>query len=269
MISSGNSALPSGSTISPASCGTIAPAGSCALTITPGSTPSAAAGDTNPTPINLTIQGTNTNSLTPSINILTYGSVYQSGYVFAIDDTTPSSSSAGGKVAALTDQVSSNTGIFWASDGASSFSFDNIPGITDTSTSPPCNGGTDGACNTGVIVNFYPSINTSLYAAGTCKAVISGFSDWYLPSICELGYDTSTGNGCGTQGSPTTQNIVSGLIDNGDIGNLSGSYWSSTENASSPTVFTWSYFFAGGGGGSFVVLSGKANTFGVRCARSF
>src|SRR3990167_7975344 len=46
-------ALPSGTTISPSSCGTIAASGTCVLTITPGSTASATAGNTSPTPITL------------------------------------------------------------------------------------------------------------------------------------------------------------------------------------------------------------------------
>jgi hypothetical protein len=104
--------LPSGTTITPASCTNIAPLGTCVLTIRPGATPSAVAYDTNPTPITLSVQGTNTNTLTPTLNIVALASVYQSGFIYSIDDTTPITRSIGGKVAALTDQ---SNGIIWSS----------------------------------------------------------------------------------------------------------------------------------------------------------
>ena len=108
-------ALPSGTTISPASCDTIPASGTCVLTITPGSTASAPAGNTSPTPITLSVSGTNTNTLTPTLNIVTYGSVYQGGYVYAVDDTTPDTGSIGGKVATLTDQATNfSPGIIWS-----------------------------------------------------------------------------------------------------------------------------------------------------------
>lgn len=51
------------------------------------------------------------------------------------------------------------------------------------------------------------------YAAGLCKATINGKSDWYLPFICEEGYDDSgSGTGCGTQASPTIHNMLSNLF---------------------------------------------------------
>lgn len=108
-------ALPSGTTISPGSCGTIAVSNTCVLTITPGSTPVATPGNTSPTPITLSISGTNTNILTPVVNIITYGSVYQGGYVYAVDDTTPNTGSIGGTVVTQTDQASrSPDGVIWS-----------------------------------------------------------------------------------------------------------------------------------------------------------
>ncbi len=145
MTYSPSPALPSGTTISPASCGTIAPSASCALTIFPGSTPSAAPGNTSPTPITLSISGTNTNTLTPTLNILTYGSVYQGGFLYSVDDTTANTGSIGGKVASLTDQAApyigsgpQGTSIIWSSNGAGAISSDvdytTILGIDETST---------------------------------------------------------------------------------------------------------------------------------------
>lgn len=257
-------ALPSGTMISPGSCGTIAVSGSCILTITPGNTPSAAAGDTNPTPITISISGTNTNTLTPTVNILTYGSVYQSGYIYAVDDTTSNTGSIGGSVAALTDQ---SAGVIWSSDGSSSVSYVAILGVDELSTpitpsptapsyppgTPPylaCNGKSDGACNTSNIVSYYnfnrasggaPPTPPGQYAAGLCTVTIDNESDWYLPAICEEGYDDigSGANGCGTQASPAIQNMLSNLFDAG-FGGLSGEYWSSTEWAGDPFGYAWS-----------------------------
>ena len=252
-------ALPNGTTISPESCGTIVAYNTCMLTITPGKTESATAGNTSPTPITLSISGENTNTLTPTVNILTYGSVYQGGYIYAVDDTTPNTGSIGGTVVTQTDQAPD--GVVWSSNGAGSaqaiVSYDIIPGIgenstttnsdpiyvdaqtsfnttySNTSTFPfpsgsfsSCDGRTNGACNSANILTFYKAFvtnygigsspyalsagptTTSYYAAGRCTATISGYSDWYLPAICEMGPD-SGGSGC----SASTQDIVSQLPD--------------------------------------------------------
>lgn len=283
-------ALPSGTTISPASCGTIAVSDTCELTITPGGTPSAASGDTAPTPITLSISGSNTNTLTPTINILTYGSVYQGGYIYAVDDNTPDTGSIGGKVAALTDQ---SAGVIWSSNGSSSVSYVAILAIDELSTPlspsptspsyPPgtpayvaCNGNRDGACNTSNIVSYYNfnrasggSAPTPLdqYAAGLCKATISGESDWYLPAICEEGYDDSgSGTGCGTQASPTIQNMLSNLFDAG-VGAISGEYWSSTEWSGDAALYAWSQTFNLGNIPQNT-FDKSYNTIRVRCSRA-
>lgn len=187
-------ALPSGTTITPANCGNIAPLGTCILTIAPGATPSAIAYNTSPTPITLSIQGINTNTLTPTLNILTFGSVYQSGYIYSIDDATPTTNSIGGKVATLTNQAAAfPSGIIWSSDGAgsvaSNVSSDIIPLIAELSTVSTnysnanvafisnysnagtnpfpasslfltCSGATDGQCNTANILTLYKTYVT-------------------------------------------------------------------------------------------------------------
>ena len=321
--------LPSGTTISPSSCGTIAVSGTCVLTITPGSTASATAGDTSPTPITLSISGTNTNTLTPTVNILTYGSVYQGGYIYAVDDTKPNTGSIGGTVVTQTDQAPRYPGgVVWSSNGANSTSVsnDSIPGIAETSTTgssvptyafaqtsfnstysnestfpfpssgsfSSCIGRTNGACNSTNILTLYNTYvtnygigsspytlsagptTTSYYAAGRCTETISGYSDWYLPAICEMG-PASSGSGC----SASTQDIVSQLPDLlGDptagtpstsctygANCLAGYYWSSTEYSGGPTVKAWFQNFASGGG-SFQFNVGKRFTLGVRCSRA-
>lgn len=179
---------------------------------TPSSTPSATAYDTNPTPITLSISGTNTNTLTPTINVLTYGSVYQGGFVYAINDTTPNTGSISGKVASLVDQADpytnagpQTTSIIWSSNGVGSaqadVSYDIIPLIAEiassndsyntaqstfnssysnTSTYPfplstafsPCPGATDGYCNTANISTLYNTYMTN-YGVGSSPYVLS------------------------------------------------------------------------------------------------
>lgn len=105
--------------------------GQCVLVITPGQTSSATPGAV-PNPSTLTIFGINTNILAPTVEVLTYGNQYQSGYVFAVDDMTPNTGSIGGKVAGLTDE---SGGIIWSSNGtAGNVSYDIIPWIGQTSS---------------------------------------------------------------------------------------------------------------------------------------
>ncbi len=186
-------ALPSGTTISPASCGTMAPGDTCTLVVTPGSTPSVAAASP-PAPNIVTVKGTNTNAVTVAVNVLTYGSIYQEGYIFQVDDTqgcssTPCTGSIGGKIVSLTDQApAAPNGVVWSSNGTNSttVSLDAVPYVAEFSeadplfgqpsyaysitffnlsypslTPPPaslftpCLGPSDGKCNTGNIINFY------------------------------------------------------------------------------------------------------------------
>ncbi|WP_133138036.1 hypothetical protein [Legionella rowbothamii] len=191
-------ALPTGTTISPANCGTMAPGSSCILTVTPGITPSVPPGAT-PHPSIITFQGNNTNSTSVAVNVVTYGNVYQQGYVFAVDDTqgcttTPCTGSIGGTVASITDQAALHpNGVIWSSNGdggaSANVSNDVIPGIDPFSTTllssptyadmvlnfngnyggftPPsstlfssCNGGSNGDCNSKNIMAFYDYILT-------------------------------------------------------------------------------------------------------------
>ena len=326
---SASPALPSGTTISPVSCGTIAASDACVLTITPGSTASATAGNTSPTPITLSISGTNTNTLTPMVNVLTYGSVYQGGYIYAVDDTTPNTGSIGGTVVTQIDQAPRYPdGVVWSSNGtdSTSVSNDSIPGIAETSTTSSsvptytaaqtsfnstyanesaypfpssgsffaCDGQTDGACNSANILTLYNTYITnygissspymlspgpttsSYYAAGLCTATISGYSDWYLPAICEMG-PNSAGSDC----SASTQNIVNqlpGLVGSLGAGTpstscaygancLAGYYWGSTEDSGNPIDFAWSQNFESLGD-SYQGLVFKDNPLGVRCSRA-
>lgn len=212
-------ALPADTTITPAAC-TIAPLGTCNFTIRPGATPTATPGDINPIPVSLTIAGENTNAVSVTVNILTYGSVYQSGYIFSVNDTTSDTESISGTVAALSD---SSTFIAWQPNC----------GSVATCTSTTANDSFNGENNTASIVSALSSTPSSQYAAGTCAADSTGtYSNWYLPAICELGYGDGS-NDCGTAASPTIQNMQSNLVDTGII-SLVDIYWSSTQTAASP-----------------------------------
>ena len=282
--------LPVGTTIAPASCGNIAPAGTCVLTITPGATASAAAYDTNPTPITLSVQGTNTNTLTPTLNIVTLASVYQLGFIYSIDDSTPTTGSIGGKVAAVTDQAAAYpSGIIWSSDGSGTIvSYIAIFGISETSTSATpnpsagqitgqsaCNGRTDGACDTTNIVTYYNANRAAggaaptpltQYASGLCRASIGGYTDWYLPAICEMG-PASNSSGC-VSGTPNmVTNLPLLLTSCTGTSCLSGLYWSSTEYSGFPSDLAWGQDFASGGG-SGQPLGDKSSALGVRCSRA-
>lgn len=253
-------------------CTTLAPGASCTITITPGNTPSAAPGDLAAVPITLSVGGSNTNLLTPTVQVLTHGSVYQGGYVFGIDDTTPPTGNIGGKVAATTDAVPQVPGVIWSSLGNNGTSADtaynNVLGTDETSTTllgGACNGGTDGACNTNEITTLYTGVNNTYYAAGACRATQAGYSDWYLPAVCELGGQAMAG--CAVGGASMQAN----LIDNGAL-NVAAlptavNYWSSTSFSALPTNVAWVHQFATGGL-AFSAQASKDNMLPVRCVRA-
>ena len=281
-------ALPTGTSISPASCGDIAANGTCTLTVTPGATAAN-------TPLTLYAFGTNTSLLSIQLDILTYGSVYQSGYVFAMDDTTPDTSSVGGKVVTLEGQALPwPLGIVWLSNGqvceATSLNqnctdYTSISGTDETSTSSPttCNGNSDGTCNTSLIVayannttaNIYAPVSSTEYAAGLCTATIGGFSDWYLPAICEMGYylpapNTPTINsGCGASSSPLQQNILQNLHE-ANLGHFLGVYRTSTQFSGENGTAAWDQYllFPGLQATNVQTHDQKSDPTGVRCVRA-
>ncbi|MCE0722077.1 MULTISPECIES: DUF1566 domain-containing protein [Legionella] len=132
----------------------------------------------------------------------------------------------------------------------------NIPGITETSTSPPdlCNGATDGFCNTQAITSFDPMA----FAAGSCFFEMVPSGAWYLPSICELG-------ATGSAGCSATASTIFNLFSLGFTAGLSGQYWSSTESSANPANNAWFLNFSNMG---LQGISSKANTLNIRCARA-
>jgi Bacterial Ig-like domain (group 2) len=266
-------ALPSGTTLNSTCGATLVAGGSCVVTVAPGAIPSAVPGDTSPAPIALTVQGSNTNALNPTISILTYGSVYQSGFVFSVDDTTAASGSIGGKVAALVDQGT----LAWSQSDDAVYGIDELSTSSAAAPALPnpnpsayvaCNGATDGACNQSNLNVYYSAGSESSYAVEFCDSPLGGFSDWYLPAICELGYDaTNSGTGCGTSSSPTLQNIQSNLVDSAVTGTgFANYYYSSTEGSSAPQFYAWVQYTVVGGASQFLIS--KSAALQVRCVRA-
>ncbi len=287
---------PSG-TSSSTTCGsTLAVASSCSITITPGNTPTSdgtnpcSTTGTAPVPGTIQVAASNSNTVTTNVVVLSYGCIYQSGYVYAFDDTTPNTGSVGGKAATTNEQAIS--GMIWSSNGAGSTTadtvFDPIYGISEVSTTAvpnpstgqvagqtACNGLIDGICGTNNIYIYYQNfatnapINLSFYAAGLCKKTISGFSDWYLPALCELGYSgTGFFLGCGTSAAPILQNMQFSLVDYNNLDLLSGPHWSTTEWSANPTLAAGGEHFAAGGGSIQVINQLKSDHSGVICSRA-
>ncbi|NCT97576.1 MAG: hypothetical protein GXD23_09425 [Comamonadaceae bacterium] len=237
--------LPAGT--SPIStCGaTLAAGASCAVTVTPGATATATPGNAAPTSAVLEVEGSNTNSVNAALQVITFGSWYQGGWVFDVDDTTVVSGSVGGKVAATSDATPAGDWGPASLTGAGSL--------------------TDGASNTNQIVT---ALGATPSAAGRCQAsAAGGFSDWYLPALCELGY-TFGGGACGTSAAPLLAgNMQSRLKENGDIGGIADSwYWSSTEAAVSPITSAHLHRFDPTLTQQAIV--NKSNVYPVRCARA-
>ncbi len=214
-------------TVSNTTCGsTLASGASCTITITPGATASsdgsgACSAGTAPIPGVVQVSGDNTNAVTTNVVVLGYGCIYQEGYVFSIDDSTPITGSVGGKVAALTNQ---SEALVWGSNGAdaSTVSYDVIPGIGDTSVSTSgaptfadfstyfganyagvlglssgsfsaCDGRRDGQCNTSNIVAFYNHYQTN-YGVGPAPytpVATSTPKSYYAAGLCD-DYDSGT-----------------------------------------------------------------------------
>jgi hypothetical protein len=235
--------LPTGTSQSTTCAASLAPGSSCSITITPGLNPSAAA-PLAPNPSTLTISGSNTNSLNANVYVLTYGNIYQSGYIFSLDDLTPATSSVGGKVSSLVDNPTTSK---WSPTTT------NISSVSATATSP-CNGANDGECDTEQILANFPPATTD-YAAGLCKLSTSGgYTNWYLPAICEM-------NSSSVLICPAQDDIQSKLV-NPSFAIYSGYYWSSTQ-----ALFNSGWGSQFGPGSGINSSSAKTNLHLSICAR--
>jgi hypothetical protein len=229
----------SGVTQDSSGCASVAPnGGTCTLTFT-STTPYVAQG-------NITVTGDNI--ILPPTTALAFS---MDGYLVW---SVPTASTA--LVLADSDASSST---FWSA------TLNDVAGITETSTAPPCNGATDGACDSAQIEVTYGTPYTT-YAAGLCDEITSDNSGtvamgtWYLPAICEWG-------GSGANCSSGLANIDSNLVQLGFGGLASnGLYWTSTEQSGNPTNDAWMYWAAPGA--SLQGVAGKESPLTTRCARA-
>ncbi|MDI1351700.1 MAG: hypothetical protein PSV35_02865 [bacterium] len=306
-------------TTASSNCGTTLAAGTaCTITVTPGSTPTSSC-DTRiaPTPGTITVSATNVaTAVSSNVVVLGYGCQYQGGFLYSVDDTTPNTGSIGGKVVSLVDQAEplidsgpQATSIIWSSNGSgaapANVDYTTILGISETSTtsvpsptSPayppgttaytPCNGSSDGTCDSSNILSYYNfnrasggSAPTPLnyYAAGLCTATINNYSDWYLPAICEMDNTFSSDLTCPTGTQSIAGNLYYLLGDPGATtpstscsppsGStcLAGYYWSSTESSANPQNDVW-YERLATSGTNVQIKTSKNNQLGVRCSRA-
>lgn len=259
---------PSGTTKSTTCGSTLGASGTCTITVTPGANATSSCNTPSyiaPTPGVITVSASNvTSSPTTDVVVLTYGCIYEEGYLFAIDDTTSTSTSIGGTIAALTDNSSSiqwYNGSFMATGAAS---------LTDgLNCSQDINGNTckiittqgAGTYAAETCANYtIDSSGNSPCSTGTC------YSNWYLPAICQMASSGGTA-GCSSGIANMDSNLPS-LISGGCSGSscLTGQYWSSTEYTVSPTNDVWVEIFSSGG--SFEGSGGKNFPSAVRCARA-
>ncbi len=246
------SGFPTGTSMTNNTCtGTLNAGDVCDIIITPGGNASLDAGNnactttpgTEPVPTRVTVSADNAPSTDINVLLLGYGCIYQGGFLFSVDDSTPNTGSIGGKVAALTDEP----GLFyeWST-------------LFDDTTADSI---TDGFSNTNALatpLSQYPAAQTCLSRND------QGFADWYLPAICEMGRYLGLGSdaGCGN----TSPNLYSSLYTNNLGGFASSNYWSSSEFSGSPTIAAWIQAFLDG---SQDPNSKDTNAIRVRCVRAF
>lgn len=203
--------LPEGTTITPFTCGSIPATESCVLTVYPGKVAGA--------PVTLSISGVNTDTVEVSIAVVELGSLHQGGYVFAINDETPSSQSIGGKVVRTKDDGRMKT---WAQGTPYSV------GATSL---------TDGAANTALMVKHLGEnspaamecANFEIDDAGNtpCRSGSKCHKEWYVPALCELAPFNGT-NGCPEFFANVTDNLFRLSPSIGNIRKVP--YWTSTED---------------------------------------
>ncbi|RUR20295.1 DUF1566 domain-containing protein [Legionella sp. km535] len=246
-----STAFPAGSSITNNTCsGTLNAHATCDITITPGGT--ASANTTNiacntspgstPVPTVVTVSADNASPTDINVLILGYGCIYQGGYLFSVDNTTSNLGSIGGKVAALTDEQWPD--YHWS----------------DSSVNTTADSLNDGFSNTNALAappGQYP-------AAQTCvNKNDQGFTDWFLPAICELGRYVGINTNAGCAVNLPNLYITLRLNSLGGFANVF--YWSSSEYSGNPTLSAWMQSFIWGD----QFFNAKNIGASVRCIRTF
>lgn len=272
--------FPTGTDITTDNCTgmSLAPLGSCSITITPGQVAtSACTSGIAPTPGTVTVNAASgPSAIRSDVVVLSYGCIYQGGFIYSIDDTTTTGGIAG-KTAAVYDtytggfipgdpnwgggiDVGSST---WDTDSLGANNGGAVPGyigntatITDALGCTPSTSPSYAACL---------CTNLSIDAAGSpCTSPGLCYTNWYLPAICEL---APFGSIC-TAGSTNIQeqlyNADPAITANFVNG---GFYWGSTEFTAEPTNMAWYQNFVSSG--SSQGAETKDFAFSVRCSRAF
>lgn len=283
--------LPSDTVVSPLSCGTIAAnGGECTITVTPGATASSNASNvlcTTGVQPEGSVQVTADGGLLTSIKtyVLSYGCIYQGGFIYSVNDTTPNTSSIGGKTAAVTDTFpgQDSPGIAtpdwggYGTDIGSALYYNNpqganngsansvaiISALTTHYSSPPYNGSSPvPLSNYAAGLCSFVSVNTA--GASSCIAPTPCYTNWYLPAICELGPFTLQ---CTTGSTNIQQQLYNNtLIPKTTLGFVDdGFYWSSTADPYDPQFSAWAGYFSSN---SALLQDNKNSQFGVRCSRA-
>jgi hypothetical protein len=269
--------LPSGTMINTRDCEdkTLSKSYSCTIMVTPGNNASTVSSNSYescnspyyyydiPIPSTATLSYAG-NNIPISIQVLDKRCKYQGGYIFSIDDTTPTNGSIGGKVFAYpySPLVSQSffppdtTNVVWGIDDSSTTTSpspnkSSTPSATLMLGQLNCNATQDGACNTQNLVVAYGK-NTN-YPAGYCKQPLSFsygknvckssgsvdcYQDWYLPAVCDLGpFDSTSKEGY----YPTFDHSLACINPTDNIGStaasvtITGNFWSSVTSSNDST----------------------------------
>ena len=232
--------LPAGTTVSPEECGTIAVAGQCELTVNPGAVASGKPLE-NVKPSIMTISGNDTNQLNVEISVLSYGQIFNQGFIFSIDDTNPEGS-VHGKFIALEDATAEESPLSW--------------GPVLSHNDIQCTQEENGYCNSNAFVALLSQqgLGLSSYPAGIC-AEVAGQSSWFLPAICELAPLEGVCD--------VIQSVKTSLVDTGILTGLNHQYWSS----SVAEDYIWTHVFKENDDRN--ALEQVSKELHVRCASAF
>ncbi|HVT62934.1 MAG TPA: hypothetical protein VHD33_05550 [Legionellaceae bacterium] len=269
--------FPTGTSITADTCNgnTLAPLATCSITVTPNQVSSSdCTNGSQATPGTITIS-TGSGSAVANIYVLSYGCIYQGGFIYSIDDNYtdyPEAGSIGGSTAAVYDSVPGQSGTFdvpnWGGTGID---------VGSTTYDTSSTGANNGDTNTTTITNVLGCTGSnatdiaacvcgylSVDEAGdlNCTSPSTCYVDWYLPAICQLGQATCAGCAC-TSGSTNMTDQLYNTIGANFV-NTNSYYWSSSENPNNAANYA-DYAVIADNNQSYAP---KYLKIGIRCGRN-